>query len=166
MGRQIDKQRRDQIAADIKQGTHTTRAIATKHNISVGTVNNIAKEYGLIDAFDRSLTKSATEALVFDAKAARAQLVKDLYGDAQRMRNRVWSEHQQLMNTKEGIEIGKLDLPPMRDQQAGFTSVAICLDKAAMLERADDDQGAGTARNMTNDLFTALALQHLKNIGQ
>lgn len=154
MPRQLSQQKRDAIIKSLDENL-TLGETARRHKVAKATVSKYAKEIG--HEFNRSETKDATEALIFDAKAARAQLVKDLYADSQRMRDRIWSTHQQLMNTREGIEIGELDLPPMRDQQAGFTSIAICLDKAAMLERADDSTSA-TARTMVGDLFGALAL--------
>lgn len=51
-------------------------------------------------------------------------------------------------------------LPPLRDQQAGYTALAICVDKAAKLEAVDSDGGAAVGRTMIGDLRTALGLAY------
>lgn len=154
MPRQISDEKRRAIIADLDNNM-TLGEIAKKQNVAKATVWKYADEIG--HTFDRSATKIATAALVFDAKAARAQLVVDLYRDAQRFRDRAWSRYEQVLMGREGAETISLEYPPLREQQAGYTALAICLDKAAMLERADDSTSA-TARTMVGDLFGALAL--------
>lgn len=78
MPRPIPDQVRDAILDDIRAGTKSRNQIARDHNVSVGTVTNIAKRAGLTSAFDRSATKNATAASIVDAASRRAQLAEKL----------------------------------------------------------------------------------------
>ena len=160
MGAPLDPDKRNAITADIHAGQLSRNAIGKKHGVSAATVGNIAKAAGIDDAFDRTLTKRATRARTFDAKLARAQLIIDLYGDAQRFRERIWAEYTQIVQVPAGYEFCSTILPPLRDQQAGATAMAICLDKAVALEKVDDDGGAAAGKTMVNDLYVALKSVH------
>src|SRR5688500_5983787 len=69
----IPDDEREAIAAAIREG-RPRNEIAREFNRSAGTVSNIATEFGLTDAFDRSATKNATEARQADNQALRAEL--------------------------------------------------------------------------------------------
>jgi hypothetical protein len=146
---------RDAILADITAG-HTRNQIARDHHVSGSTVTKIAAQAGHTGSFDRSQTAKCTRARQFDAKLARAQLVEDLLGDAQRFRARSWAAYTQVVSGPAGPELVTTKLPPLRDQQAGYTSVAICIDKAAKLSDIDAGDGAAAARSLLGQLSAAL----------
>lgn len=156
----LNDTKRASILADIQARQLSRNAIARKHHVSPGTVSNIAKAAHVTDAFDRSKTENATRARVFDAKAARARLIEDLYGDAQRLRARAWEPYTQIVSGPAGPELVTTKLPPLRDQQAGYTALAICVDKALKLEAIDSDQGTEAGKTMIGDLRSALGLAY------
>jgi hypothetical protein len=149
----LDPAKRQAIIADIKAGKPRNQ-IARDHHVSGSTVTKIARE--IPTAFDRAQTQNATRARRFDAAAARAQLVRDLYEDAQRFRSRGWSEYTQIVSGPAGAELVTTRLPPLRDQQAAYTAVAICLDKAVKLEAVDSQDGAADAKSLLGQIGEAL----------
>lgn len=146
---------RDAILNDIRAGKPRNQT-ARNHGVSVGTVTNIANRAGLTDAFDRSATEKATRARIIDCRALREQLKLDLLGDAQRLRKRAWSKYQVAVGTGEGTEIVTLELPPLMDVRAAYTSIGICVDKSIAVERHDTDSGVDQARSMLAGLSDAL----------
>jgi hypothetical protein len=142
----LDPAKREAIEADITAGKSRNQ-IARDHEVSGSTVTRIAQGIAernghRSDDFDRSKTVNATRARKFDSAAARAQLVADLYGDAQRFRARGWDEYTQIVSGPLGAELVTTKLPPLRDQQSAYTALAICVDKAAKLEAIDAGDGA------------------------
>ena len=151
--------KRAAILADIQAENPQRNEIARKHGVSPSTVTKIAREEHLAGAFDRTQTQQAAHARRFDAKLARAQLVQDLYEDAQRLRHeRIWAPYTQIVTGPAGAEFVTTKLPPLRDQQAGFTSVAICVDKAAKLAEQDSSDGSAGARSLLGRLGEALSV--------
>ena len=148
------------ILADIADGKLSRNKIAEKHGVSRGTVTNLAKAHVGDTAFDRTHAEKGARARAFDARAARAELIEQLYGDAQRFRERAWSPYTQVVTGPMGPEFVTTKLPPLRDQQAGYTSLAITLDKALTLERHDSDEGSAAGKTMVNDLFGAFELAY------
>lgn len=155
---------RDAILADIRAGQKSCRQIARDHKISPATVSALAKAAHIPDAFERSHTKRASEARAFDAKAARAELIEQLYGDAQRFRQRAWDPYTTPVVAGNAVTLVTLNQPPLRDQQAAYVALAVCVDKALVLEAKDDDQGAGAGRTMINDLFGAFQLAYHQQV--
>lgn len=162
----LDDQTREAVIADIRAGQLSRNAIADKHQIGRSTVTKLAKQAGADQAFDRSATAKATEAARLDAKALRAALIADLYSDAQRFRERSWAPYTQVITGGSGPELVTTKLPPLRDQQAGYTALAICLDKALKLEQVDADGGAEAGRTMVGELRDALGLAYTTLTGQ
>ncbi|MGH3275419.1 MAG: hypothetical protein ACRDNZ_13990 [Streptosporangiaceae bacterium] len=153
----LDPEKRASIIAALKGPEPKRNQIARDHGVSPSTVTKIAGEEGLSTAFDRTQTAKCTRAKAFDAKRARAQLVEDLYGDAQRLRTeRIWAEYTQIVSGPAGSEFVTTKLPPLRDQQAGFTAVAICIDKATKLSDVDSSDGSAGARSLLGRLGEAL----------
>jgi transposase-like protein len=153
----LDPDKRAAILADIQAENPQRNEIARRHSVSPSTVTKIAREEKLGGAFDRSQTQQAARARKFDAKAARQQLVQDLLEDAQRLRTeRIWAEYTQIVTGPAGAEFVTTKFPPLRDQQAGFTSVAICIDKAAKLTEQDSGDGSAGARSLLGRLGEAL----------
>jgi transposase-like protein len=153
----LDPRKRAAILADIKAGKQRNE-IARAHDVSGSTVTKIAADEGLKSAFDRSQTEKATRARIFDAKAARAQLVEDLLRDAQRFRARAWDPYTQIVSGPLGAELVTTKMPPLRDQQSGYTSIGICIDKAAKLSDIDAGDGSAGARSLLGRLGEALSV--------
>lgn len=162
MPKPLSQDLRNAITADIKAGKKRNQ-IARDHHVSGSTVTKIATQ--LTDAegqpvgdFDRSQTEKATRAKRFDSAAARAQLVEDLYGDAQRFRARGWAPYTQIVSGPAGAELVTTKMPPLRDQQSAYTSLGICVDKAAKLEAADASDGSASAKSLLGQIGQALNL--------
>lgn len=156
MPRRLPDDVRDAILNDIRAGKKSAAQIAKDHGVAQSTVSLTAKRAGLTDAFDRSLTEKATRAKQADCRALREQLKLDLLGDAQRLRKRAWSKYQVAVGTGEGTEIVTLELPPLMDVRAAYTSIGICVDKSIAVERHDTDSGVDQARSMLAGLSDAL----------
>ena len=160
----ISEATRAAVIAAIKAG-QSCRGIAREHGVSPAYVSKLARDLPG-DNFNRAQTVAAAAAKAFDAKAARALAVQELYGDFERFRTRIWGEYTQVMTGPQGIELITTLQPPLRDQQAGMTAAAICLDKALVLERHDDTAGAEGGKTMINDLFGALGLAYHRIIAE
>jgi|GEM_PF-1927810 len=141
-------------------------AIARKHGVSASTVTKLARDAGLVDAFDRTHTEAATAAAEFDARQARRRLIEDLYSDAQAMRERMWSPYTQVITGPAGPEFVTTKLPPIRDQQSAMGFVTSALTKAVDLEKVDADGGAAGAKTMMNDLFGAMQLAYYQIVAE
>jgi hypothetical protein len=96
----------------------------------------------------------------FDVAAARAALIEDLFRDAQRFRARAWSDYTQIVSGPAGAELVTTKLPPLRDQQSAYTSLAICLDKASRLEDRSGDGRVDAAKSLLGSLFDSLQSVH------
>ena len=59
-----------------------------------------------------------------------------------------------------GPEPATTKLPSLRDQQAGYTALAIFVDKAAKLEQVDVDAAGVAGRGMISDLRDALGVAY------
>jgi hypothetical protein len=153
------------IADDIRAGTKSCRRIAKDHGVAPSTVLKVADEFGL--TFERSQpekTAAATAARVFDAKAARAELLEQLYGDAQGFRRRMWGAYTTVVGSGPGTQLVTLKQPPLREQQSAMVAIGIAIDKALKLEEKDDDQGASLGQTMINDLMGVLKLAHHQQV--
>lgn len=157
---------RDAILADIRAGQKSCRQIARDHGVSASTVSGLARSAHIPEAFERSHTKNASAARSFDAKAARAELIEQLYGDAQRLRQRAWDPYTTVVGSGDATTLVTLKMPPLRDQQSAYTAIAIAIDKAAAMESRDDDGGAGAGKTMVNDLFGAFRLAYHQQVAE
>jgi transposase-like protein len=166
MGRRTPEHVRAAILADIHAGGKSCRQIARDHGVSPSVVTGIAREAGADDAFERSQTKNATRAHAFDARQARIRLTERLYTDAETMLDRAQGPYTVIVGTGAHTQLVTLRLPPLREQQAAYVSAGILLDKALVLERADDDQGAALGASMINDLMGVLGLAHHQHIAE
>jgi hypothetical protein len=157
----IPDHKRQAIIADIR-AEKPRNQIARDHDVSVGSVTNIAKEAGLTGAFDRSATKDATAARVADMRAERAEIsalllkkARALIGDMDRPhlvfsfggRDNVYNEHL-------------LDRPPTGDLRNLMTSAAIAIDKHAVIERLDSATGAEEVGSLLGAFFDGLRVKH------
>lgn len=154
------------ILADIKAAKLSRNKIAAKHGVSRGTVTNIARAHIGDSAFDRTHAEKGARARSFDARAARRELIEQLYSDAQKFRARAWQPYTQVVSGPMGPELVTTKLPPLRDQQAAYTALAITIDKALALEKHDSDEGQAAGKTMVNDLFGALQLAYYKIVAE
>lgn len=152
----LDDETRAAILNDIRAGQKSCRGIARQHNVSDATVRKIAKDNNITDAFSRANTEKATRARVADMASIRTAKAAVLLEDFDRLRERAWSEYQVVVGGREGAEIVDLKLPPLRDAQAAYTSMAICIDKHLALVKHDSDGGASEARSMLSAIAEAL----------
>lgn len=148
------------ILNDIQTGEKGRNAIARDHDVSPDTVSNIADAAGILDAFARTNTENATRARQSDLAARRAVIAEMLLDDIQRLRDRAWEPYEIVTSSQQGAEITTLALPPLRDTQAAYTSIAVALDKHLALVRHDGDTGSDleSARSLLGDLGRALGL--------
>jgi hypothetical protein len=141
-------------------------AIARDLDRSLSVVTGIARAQNL--SFDREQTKAATAAKVADVKALRAQLSLDLLADAQRLRERAWSEYSYYEKTPTKPIRVTLDLPPLSEARNAFVSIAVCVDKHAVLTNLDTDNGSAEAVGVLGrfmDGLNAAARQIVKDEG-
>lgn len=163
MPRRLDDTKRAAILTDIKTGAKPRNQIARDHGVSPSTVTGIARDAGLDTAFDRSAVESATRAKVADNAARRAQIVSDLLDDVQRFRKRAWSAYPVVASGPDGPEVINLPKPPLRDAQAAYTSIGICMDKSMAVEKHDkpgEDSTSGMLVDLAEKLGAAWRSQH------
>lgn len=133
---------RDAIRADLAGG-ESQRAVADRHGVSISSVAKIRREHTTTDSGEPP--PAVAESYTFDPKATRARLVEGLYADAQRFRDRAWGPYTQVVVTPQGAETITVDLPPLRDQAAGYSALATCIDRAMRMEAHDTDGEGGLA---------------------
>lgn len=141
MPKALPQRKRNAILKDIKAGGVSRNYIARKHKVAASTVGAIAADAGITDAFDRTNTIKGARAKAIDCRALREQLKLDLMADAQRLRDRAWSQYSVVVGTHEGAEVVHLDLPPLPDVRSAYTAIGICADKSIRLEQHDSDDG-------------------------
>lgn len=140
----IPDHKRSAILADIRAAQKPRNQIARDHGVAVGTVTNIARENGLVDAFDRSATKKATEAKVIDHKARLVAIAGRSAGLAERI-----LDSFEDMSDKDWADVS----PYTRGLVFGIAS-----DKAKDL--AADDSGVEIAVTGLGKLFDGLIERH------
>ena len=134
----IPDETRDAVAADLRAGELSVRAIATAHGVSPAFVSRLATSIGVAVA-QRSQTKRATEAKQADIAARQAQLASLLLDDAFKLRDRAWEPQTVAMSGKFGIET--IEIPtPAGDFRNFYTSIGIIVDKVGVLTR-DESEG-------------------------
>lgn len=153
-------QKRAAILKDIKAGGQSRNQIARKHGVAASTVGKIAGEEGITGAFDRTHTLKAARAKSADSKARRAQLVSDLLGDAQKLRDRAWSGYKIVVGGSEGAEVVELELPPLPDVRAAYTSIGIIVDKTIAVEKHDVGDDAEAAKSVLAAVMEGLVARH------
>lgn len=142
MPRPTPPKKRAAIIADIRLGTRSAGQIARDHGVAQSTVSRIAGQEGL--SFDRSITKRATEAVVADAKARRAEISRKFLEKADKLLDQMEQPHIVFnIGGKDNVYTEHLmDAPPTADIRNLMTSAAIAFDKHMAADRHDnDDQG-------------------------
>lgn len=134
-------------------------SIARELGRSRDTVSRAARAMGL--TFDRTRTAAATETAVADAKARRAALAVDLLGDAQKLRDRLFSpaELHSFGGSEHTHRMVTLDMPVPRDQRDLMGAISQAVQTSVRLDEHDSDSGAGEAIGMVGALFDQLRTQ-------
>lgn len=134
----INDKKRTAILRDVKAGGKSRAQIARDHGVSADSVGRIAKTAEIANPFVRTMTEKATRAKQADNKSRRATLASNALDDADVMRQRALAS-----------EAG-------RDARDFATAYGIFIDKHAVLERLDTDNGAEDAKSMIGELASAL----------
>jgi hypothetical protein len=133
----ITPEQREAIADAIRAGQGRNE-IARDHDVSVGSVTNIARE--IDQPFDRSATKAASAARVADGAAARTTLAHKSIGVAQQLLDRL-------------AELAS----EARDVRDVAIAYGIATDKHLQLARFDSDDGASEAVSLVKGLADGFA---------
>lgn len=144
MPKALSARKRNAILADIEAGQKARNQIARDHGVSPGTVTNIARQGGMTGAFDRSGTKSATEAAVADAKAVRAATSRRFLDEANKMLDQLHEPHTAFSfggrdNTYAEHAFPE---PPVDAKRTLITAAAIAFDKHLAADKHDADESA------------------------
>ena len=151
--RLVTQAERDRVAELHAQGL-SRAAIARELDRPAVTIGRIADDLGL--TWDRTKTAAAAKALREDNRARRAELSRLLLDDAHRLRERLWSESEQVLSTPKGPARVVQALPPARDARDLMTAVTSAVKSHTDLERVDAGTGAETAKSMLGQLGEAL----------
>ncbi|GIM88885.1 hypothetical protein [Paractinoplanes toevensis] len=155
----IPDEKRAAVLADVKSGEKSRNQIARDHDVSVGSVTNIARAAGMTDAFDRSSVENATRAAVADNRSRRAALASALLDDADKFRARAWGKYEYYERGQFGPELVSLDKPPLRDAKEAYVALGIALDKHVVLERHDATD-PGVMGSLLGTLLDGLQAKH------
>lgn len=160
MPAQIDPVRTAAIVASIRanitpEGPARSRnALAREHGVSPSTLSKIAQAHDLGDAFDRTITKRATEAAAADAMAEAARLAARLVAEAHALIDRMHSPHlvYNFGGRDNDYNEHTLDEPPADVQRQYVTMAAIAIDKVVKVHQA---QSGGLVSEAAFDAFLA-----------
>jgi transposase-like protein len=135
-------EKRAAIIASLRAGTSRNKA-AREHGVSFASVSKIAAAEGI--SFDRSQTKSATDAAVADLRAIRVTTSRRFLVETNLLLDQLHQRHVSFNfggkdNTYEEHEFPE---PPVDAKRTLITSAAIAYDKHLAQERHDADDGSG-----------------------
>lgn len=125
--------------------------------IAKGTIAGWAKAAGVRTVRNENV-RARVDAAKLDNSERRANLVKRLYGLAEASVELVENpaDYQTILKGSMGVEgAASPGFIPAQDKQREMTAIGIMLDKAAVLEKFDNDNGATEAKG----LLLALAEQ-------
>lgn len=146
MPKPIPAAKRAAVLRDIKAGG-PRNLIARAHGVSPGTVTGIAKAEGLTGAFDRSQTKSATEAAVADNKARRAATSRRFLDKCNDLMDRMDRPHLAFAfgGKDNTYNEHQLPEPPVDALRSLMTAAAVAFDKHLAADRHDAEDGGGAS---------------------
>lgn len=159
MPQPITQAERDQVAKLHAAGLGRNE-IARAIGRNVASVSKIAGQLGL--SFDRSATRAATAAKVTDAKAKRAQLMRDLLDDAARLRAELWQPHEYIDHGgKDFVEARWTQpTPSSADKLKLMQATKVALDGSLRLDQHDGDGSAETVGSLLGSLLDDLVGRH------
>lgn len=132
-------EKRAAILKDIRAGKKSRNQIARDHGVSAGSVTNIAREADEGDAFDRSATKSATEAAVTDAASIRAATSRRFLDEANKLLDELHKPHvaYSFGGKENSYNEHEFPEPPVDAKRTLITAAAIAFDKHIAQARHD-----------------------------
>jgi hypothetical protein len=157
----IPDDKRAAILADVKAGKLGARQVAAKHSVAPSTVTKLAKDAGIVDAFERAQTKNATAAAQIDNKAMRVLAAQRLIVKAHETLDQMDAPHLVFNfggkdNTYEEHLLSK---PPTGDLRNLMVITATAIDKHLVLERHDANE-PDAAGSLLGALLTGLQQKH------
>jgi hypothetical protein len=145
----MDPVKRQRIADAIRAGAGKRSQADIAREFSVGrtTVSRIADELGLTDAWDRSLTKNATQARSADMAEARTVIAAKLLRKANELIDQMDDAHLVFSFGGKDNDYNEhiLERAPTTDLRNLMTTAAIALDKHVLLDKHDHDDSGGAA---------------------
>ncbi|MEU3162914.1 hypothetical protein [Streptosporangium sp. NPDC006930] len=155
----LSDEKRAAILDAIKAGGKRNE-IARAHGVGAGTVTKIAQEAGI--AFDRSVTKNATEAKKADNAALRASTSRRLLVKANEFLDQMDAEHVAFnFGGKDNTYNEKrLPRPPVSDLRNLMTAAAVAIDKHLVIEKHDSGTGAEQAASLLGAMFADMQERH------
>jgi hypothetical protein len=144
MPKALSARKRNAVLADIRAGQKARNQIARDHGVSPGTVTNIAKSAAIENAFDRSGTKSATEAAVADARSIRAATSRRFLDETNKLLDQLHQPHvaYNFGGKDNTYEEHQFPEPPVDAKRTLVTAAAIAFDKHIAADRHDADESA------------------------
>lgn len=156
--RKFTPEQRAAIAEDIRQTAGTPdgsyRAIAKRHDCALGTIQNIAREFELTDAWQEGQQQTAAATSVRQSNAAerRSQLQVELLDDIAELRSRLFGEVTHLHVVKlagpmagEDVEQTALPAGP-RDWDSTMRAIGVAAARMLDIARFEAEQ-AGTTQS-------------------
>jgi hypothetical protein len=129
-------------------------AIAAELGVNRSTISRHARRLGL--KFDRAQTRAATEAVILDGKAKRAQLANDLLDDATKIRAQLWERCR--VYSFGGRDNGYNEMwheqPDFAAQLKIMQTVSVAVEKVLRIEQHDaDTQGLAAVDAWLRDMI-------------
>lgn len=134
-----------------------TSAASKQAGIPKSTIDQWARKAGVRTVRNENVS-ARVDAAKLDNSERRAKLVERLYGVAEKSMDLIENptEYQTILKGDMGREgAASPGFIPAQDKQREMTAIGIMLDKAAVLEKFDNDNGATEAKG----LLLALAEQ-------
>lgn len=133
--------KREAILADVRAGK-SCRQTARDHEVSPATVSKLAKDEDVADAFGRSQTKSATEAVVADNRAWRAATSRRFLAKCNALMDRMDGPHLVYAFGGRDNEYNEHELaePPVDALRGLMTAAAIAFDKHLAADKHDAEE--------------------------
>lgn len=131
------------------------REISQILNRSTATISRYLQRMGADT--QRAQTAEATAARMRKMQERRMDLAEKLLGDAESLRDRVWSEYVIVAQSPEGPVQTLLDEPPLREQADGYKAIASAINTVDTLLDGTGNDGAAEAKNVLTNIFEGLA---------
>lgn len=155
--------KRERILADLRDGMPRNEA-ARKHHVSPSTVSSIARTAEPPIAFDRTATKSATEARQADTRDLRSQTSLRFLRVANDLLDRLGQPHVAFSfgGKDNAYNEHEFDRPPSEAVKAIVTAAAIAFDKHLAQDKHDSDDSAeaDAAKSLLASVLADMTARH------
>lgn len=149
--------KRAAILADIRAGKPRNQ-IARDHKVSPSTVTGIANKGVGATAFDRSLTKNATEAAVADNRARRAETSRRFLDKANEFLDQMDQPYTVFAfgGKDNSYNEHTLDRPPIPELRNLMVASATAFDKHLLADRHDSGERVESAKSLIGAIAAGL----------